>query len=141
MGKNYPCPHGRLPMNGQDGWKHCPHCLGLNTKATDLASENLASRELAEGMSKPNTIEEILTKFAPPAEESYHLTGAEPYYAIKESDLPHLKNSLNELYLKKYLELLGKQRPYKDGNYSYWCGEKDLRQELREEATKRFRNV
>ena len=26
-----PCPHGRLPMNGQDGWKHCPHCLGLSS--------------------------------------------------------------------------------------------------------------
>lgn len=25
-----PCPHGRLPMGGQDGWKHCPHCLGIN---------------------------------------------------------------------------------------------------------------
>ncbi len=26
-----PCPHGREPMGGQDGWKHCPHCLGLNS--------------------------------------------------------------------------------------------------------------
>lgn len=28
--KPLPCPHGRIPMGGQDGWKHCPHCLGLN---------------------------------------------------------------------------------------------------------------
>src|SRR3990167_1164596 len=24
-----PCPHGREPL---DGWRHCPHCLGLNAK-------------------------------------------------------------------------------------------------------------
>ncbi len=29
----FPCPHGRLPSNGEDGWKHCPHCLGLNSVA------------------------------------------------------------------------------------------------------------
>ncbi len=29
-----PCPHGRLPNNGQDGWKHCPHCLGVNNLET-----------------------------------------------------------------------------------------------------------
>lgn len=28
--KPLPCPHGRLPIGESDGWKHCPHCLGLN---------------------------------------------------------------------------------------------------------------
>ena len=28
--KVYPCPHGREPMNGQNGYLHCPHCLGVN---------------------------------------------------------------------------------------------------------------
>lgn len=28
--KPLPCPHMRMPMNGQDGWRHCPHCLGIN---------------------------------------------------------------------------------------------------------------
>ena len=26
----FPCPHGRMPIGGSDGWKHCPWCLGLN---------------------------------------------------------------------------------------------------------------
>lgn len=26
-----PCPHGREPMNGQHGYLHCPHCLGINS--------------------------------------------------------------------------------------------------------------
>ena len=26
------CPHGRPPMNGVDGWRHCPHCLGINNE-------------------------------------------------------------------------------------------------------------
>mgnify|MGYP001601062567 FL=1 len=32
LGKDdgFPCPHGRMPMDGFDGWRHCPHCLGLN---------------------------------------------------------------------------------------------------------------
>ena len=25
-----PCPHGRLPNGEVDGWRNCPHCLGLN---------------------------------------------------------------------------------------------------------------
>jgi hypothetical protein len=25
-----PCPHGRQPMGGYHGWRHCPHCLGTN---------------------------------------------------------------------------------------------------------------
>ena len=28
--KGYPCPHGRYPIAGEDGWKRCPNCLGLN---------------------------------------------------------------------------------------------------------------
>lgn len=28
--KPLPCPHGRQPRNGYDGWRSCPHCLGLN---------------------------------------------------------------------------------------------------------------
>jgi hypothetical protein len=28
--KPLPCPHGRAPMHGLDGWRHCPHCLGIN---------------------------------------------------------------------------------------------------------------
>lgn len=31
--KPLPCPHGRNPIGNQDGWKHCPHCLGLNNTA------------------------------------------------------------------------------------------------------------
>ena len=25
-----PCPHGRMPYKGSHGWRHCPHCLGIN---------------------------------------------------------------------------------------------------------------
>lgn len=25
-----PCPHGRLPVNGQHGYHNCPHCNGWN---------------------------------------------------------------------------------------------------------------
>lgn len=28
--KLLPCPHGRLPADGEHGWKHCPHCLEIN---------------------------------------------------------------------------------------------------------------
>ncbi len=27
-----PCPHGRFPMGKKDGFKRCPHCLGVGIK-------------------------------------------------------------------------------------------------------------
>lgn len=91
-------------------------------------------------MSKPNSddLVDVLDNLFKKYRDMPQNQQTEANYADLVVEATH---SLNELYLKKYLELLGKQRPYKDGNYSYWCGEKDLRQELREEATKRFRNV
>ena len=39
-------------------------------------------------------IEKILARLAPTAEESSHITGSEPFYAIKESDLPELTDQI-----------------------------------------------
>lgn len=50
-------------------------------------------------------IEEILKKLAPKAEESYHLVGSEPFYAIKESDLPELTNQIISTILESLPEI------------------------------------
>lgn len=46
-------------------------------------------------------IEKILARLAPTAEESSHITGSEPFYAIKESDLPE--------FIDQILTLLDKE--------------------------------
>lgn len=30
MKASFPCPHGRQPIGDDDGWRHCPWCLGIN---------------------------------------------------------------------------------------------------------------
>lgn len=47
------------------------------------------------------------------------------------------EKTLNDL-LELILEIIGRQSPYKDGNWSYWAGQKDLRTELRQAFRKAF---
>lgn len=52
-------------------------------------------------MKPPNNfeekLEEILKEYAPRAEESYHITGREPFYAVKESDIPNVVKAISTL--------------------------------------------
>jgi hypothetical protein len=41
-----------------------------------------------------DVLRDILTEFAPRAEESFHLTGSKPYFAIKEEDLPKVADAI-----------------------------------------------
>lgn len=57
MGKNdervaLPCPHGRLPIDGVDGWKHCPHCLGINQLKVATPKPNTTKDEIGEAVEK-----------------------------------------------------------------------------------------
>lgn len=51
-----PCPHGREPMGGENGWKHCPHCLGVNTPPPPIslfAAEDIKTKDVPPGGPPP----------------------------------------------------------------------------------------
>lgn len=92
-GVGLPCPHGRMPSGDVDGWKHCPHCLGINSIKT------------APQTPLPERIEELLVNVLAEFQKySEGERGVDAQTGLTDQDYfnaetPHFKNATQQINL------------------------------------------